>query len=372
MDSLEGRGVTVAERTPPGGTAHSAGGNSAPERPDNRPGPWPAAERFLGLSDEELSAIDPVVMNLAVAKGIPALADLDIGRYVGLVDQWAAEIRALLPDAEIRFARNPAPWNNDPDLSRLGLVAWYLGEVLRVEYREDQRDLERVLYTDPTDLFLNGVMDTRRGTCGNMVLLFVVLARRLGWPVSLACVGPHFIARFDDGQKVLNVEATVSGDGRGLSSPPDRYFVHERSKGRIPQRAVDCGSDLRGLTPREMLAVFFGARARHLENVHCFGDAERDYLVARYLFPRNRQLYINQNQVSVQNSMDLFDPGEKGHPIELATWLRQVVEVAPWTRRTAAAPPGGQIDAPTTTRKDECHVNRCTDAALEAIFGGSG
>jgi len=53
-------------------------------------------------------------------------------------------------------------------------------------------------------------------------------------------------------------------------------------------------------------------------------------------------------------------------------WLRQVVEVAPWTRRKAAPSPGGQIGAPTTTRKDECHVNRCTDAALEAIFGGSG
>jgi len=70
--------------------------------------------------------------------------------------------------------------------------------------------------------------------------------------------------------------------------------------------------------------------------------------------------------------MKLFEPGEKGHLIELAAWLRQVVEVAPWTRRKAAPPRGGQIGAPTTTRKGECHVNRCTDAALEAIFGGSG
>jgi hypothetical protein len=45
---------------------------------------WPRAERLLGLSDEELRQVDPVVMNLAVCKGIPSQANLDIGRYVRL------------------------------------------------------------------------------------------------------------------------------------------------------------------------------------------------------------------------------------------------------------------------------------------------
>jgi regulator of sirC expression with transglutaminase-like and TPR domain len=88
------------------------------------------------------------------------------------------------------------------------LVCWYIDVVLGVAYREDQREAKRILYTDPTDLFINGVMDTARGTCGNMALLHVVLGRRIGLPVSLACVGSHFICRgavtlvaTDDGQR---------------------------------------------------------------------------------------------------------------------------------------------------------------------------
>jgi hypothetical protein len=82
-----------------------------------------------------------------------------------------------------------------------------------------------------------------------------------------------------------------------------------------------------------MLGLFLGLRARHLENTNRMTDAEPDYLLARYLFPTNRCLYIAQNQTSVQCSMDLFEPHEKGHPMELAHWLQDVVRIAPWTRK---------------------------------------
>jgi hypothetical protein len=125
------------------------------------------------------------------------------------------------------------------------------------------------------------------------------VAQASGVALSLACAGPHFICRFDDGKKIINIEASRTG---GFYSPPDEYYRYENIK--IPQRAIDCGSDLRALSSREMLAVFFGARARHLENTNRFAEAEPDYLITRYLFPRNRKLYINQNQVSIQNSME--------------------------------------------------------------------
>jgi hypothetical protein len=79
-----------------------------------------------------------------------------------------------------------------------------------------------------------------------------------------------------------------------------------------------------------MLGLFLEFRARHLENTNRMSDAEPDYLLARYLFPTNRYLYIAQNQVSVQCSMNLFEPHEKGHPVELAHWLQDVVRKAPW------------------------------------------
>jgi len=294
----------------------------------------PSVAGFLALSSEELDRVDPVVMNLVVAKGIPALAELDVNRYVRLADEWADDLRARMPSLEAQFHGSPQCWKNDIDFFRLGLICWYVDVVLGIAYREDQRYVTSVVYTDPTDLFLNGVMDTRRGTCGSLATLHVVLGRRVGLPVSLACAGSHYYCRFDDGAKTINIEATETGRG-GFSSQTDEQLLENHN---LPAKAQQCGSDLRAVTSREMLGLFLGLRARHLENTNRMSEAEPDYLLARYLFPRNRKLYIAQNQTSVQCSMDLFEPDEKGHPVELAEWLRQVVHIAPWTRNIIPTP----------------------------------
>jgi hypothetical protein len=293
------------------------------------------------LAHDDLGSVDPLAMNLVVVKGIPSLADLDIGHYVALADAWAAEIRRCLPEADANFDRQPELWQNDRDFGRLALMCWYVSDVLKTRYREDQKRIARILYTNPGDLFLHGVMDSRQGTCGNMAALHVALGWRMGWPVSLACVGSHFICRFDDGHKTFNIEATNPGEDGTFSSPPDYHYMQQHN---IPQRGVDCGSDLRAVTPRELLGLFVGARARHFENTERFAEAEQDYLLARHLFPNNRCLYIAQNQISVQNSMELFEPGEKGHPTELAEWLQEVVFRAPWRGRVNGKPNGHAVE----------------------------
>jgi hypothetical protein len=75
--------------------------------------------------------------------------------------------------------------------------------------------------------------------------------------VSLACVGPHYICRYDDGATVHNIEATETGRG-GFSSQTDEYIL---AKHKLPALAQACGSDLRSVTPREMLGLFLGLRA---------------------------------------------------------------------------------------------------------------
>jgi hypothetical protein len=63
-------------------------------------------------------------------------------------------------------------------------------------------------------------MDTLQGACGNLSVLHAVLGRRIGLPVSLACAGPHYICRFDDGTEIINIETTNTGNG-GFSSQAD-------------------------------------------------------------------------------------------------------------------------------------------------------
>lgn len=317
-------------------------------------GRWPTVCEFLCMSDQELARVDPVVMSLVVARGIPALACLDLGRYVGIADEWAGDLRDRMPQQEAEFRRTPEAWKNDLDFFRLGVVCWYVDVVLGIAYREEQRSRANIAYTDPNDLFLTGVMDSRRGTCGNMALLHVVLGRRIGLPVSLACVGSHLICRFDDGTKTINIESTDTGRG-GFASPTDDELL---VKYELPRKAQQCGSDLRSVTPREMLGLFLAARARHFENTHHLAEALRDYLLARHLFPRSRQLCIEQTNVSIVRSMQLFEPDETGHPTELGQRLRESFVVAPGTEKIVQ-----RVEKP-----KENHNGNCVDTVLQEMF----
>lgn len=273
--------------------------------------------QLLACSDPELSRADPLVMNLLVAKSVPSLAGLDVARYQRQADQWADCIRTRLPRAEHVFQKTPGDWKNDVRFLRLAVLCEFVDRDLGIKYREDQRDLTVVSYTDPSDLFLNGVMDTRRGTCGNMAALHVAIGWRLGWPVSLACVRSHYICRYDDGTVTYNIEATQAGYG-GFKSDPDAYLIEHYD---LPPKAISSGSDLRAVTPRELLGIFMGFRGRHMRDTGRAEEAEQDYLLARHLFPTNRRLYISATAVAVERSARLFEPGEIGSPQSLADWI---------------------------------------------------
>jgi Transglutaminase-like superfamily len=272
---------------------------------------------FLPLPDEQLGQIDPVQLNLLVAKSIPSLADLNIGKYQLLADEWADGVRKLLPNAERIFRQDPAAWDNDIHLLRLSVLCQYLDETVGIAYNEDQRYVSRIRYTNPSDLFLNGVMDTRQGTCGNMATLYVAIGWRLHWPVSLAAVGTHFVCRFSYEGVKHNIEATHTGRG-GFKTDPDEFLIREK---KLPAIAIRCGSDLRALRPRELLGVFIGARGRHIRDCGRHSEAELDYLLARTLYPTSRSLYINSMALSVARGAKLFEPGEVGSPQNLCQML---------------------------------------------------
>jgi hypothetical protein len=148
----------------------------------------------------------------------------------------------------------------------------------------------------------------------------VAVAWRLGWPVSLACVHSHFIARYDDGQVTHNIEATETGRG-GVSSKTDEAIMTDF---RLPPKAITSGSDLRALKPREMLGCFVGLRARHMRDIGEMAEAERDYLLARYLFPANRYMYYHATGVAIRQSAERFEENEEGSSRGLARELSRV------------------------------------------------
>ncbi|MCX5673919.1 MAG: hypothetical protein NTX87_02825, partial [Planctomycetota bacterium] len=129
---------------------------------------WPHSDapltlgRLLALDDAALEQADVVVLNLAVARGIPSLADLDVARYVRIVDDWTHLFARLLPGMETAFRKAPERWKNDVPLFRVGMLQGFLGHEIGVRYVEEKKHAAGVRYTDPADVFLHGLIDARQ------------------------------------------------------------------------------------------------------------------------------------------------------------------------------------------------------------------
>jgi hypothetical protein len=245
--------------------------------------------QLVEMTDEKLARIDPLLMNLAVAQGIPTLVGLEADCYVRLADRWAEEIRRFTKDTETEFWKSPQDWKNDLDFFRLGILCWYIDEVLGVRYHEDQKyDGPIGGYKDPSHLFLNGVMDTRKGTCANMAALHVALAWRLDWPVYLACIGWHVLARFEGNGDTHNIETTNNGKG-GFHSHSDSYYAQEYGGARYAFRggSLEVGN-LLTMKGRAMLGLFVGMRARHYFDTGSVYEAGCHYQLASHLSPTHK------------------------------------------------------------------------------------
>ena len=269
---------------------------------------------WLALPDSDLEQSDLMAMNLTVAREIPSLSALDIPRCCNIVDQWTRQFASMLPEMEAAFRRTPAKWKNDLRFFRVGMLAGFLGHEIGIRYLEDQKHAQAARYLNPADLFLNGLIDTRQGTCASMPTLHVAIARRLGWPVSLASEKSHFISRYDDGEVHHNIEATNTHPG-GFVSNPDEMYIQRFD---LPRKAISSGSDLRRLSTREMLGVFVAFRARHFLDSGDLDRADRDYALARALIPTHRRTYIAAMMPFLNRGSRLFEPGELGHPNSLA------------------------------------------------------
>ncbi len=204
------------------------------------------------LSNAELERIDPVVMNLAVARGLPEFSNLDDDRYVRELDEWAAEIKHDTERHYYRFLQKPEDFKHSEIEYKISWLASDINAVFKIDY--DLKDLDGAR---PENLFLNGLIDRKVGTCVSMPLLYVALGWRLGYPIKLVSVPTHLFARWDDGVNRINIEATGYGGELSDEAYESEFFVSPRCKDR---------GALESLTPRQMLAQMILARA------HCWAS----------------------------------------------------------------------------------------------------
>jgi len=150
-------------------------------------------------------------------------------RYVSKLDDMAYEIRRRL----ITKKRRPK---------------YYAVEVIN-KYLFDEMGFDSIAEaSNPDDLFLHSVIDSKRGYCLSLSMLYLALGERLGVPLYGVVVPGHFFVRYDDGHTRFNIETT----SRGGTADDDHYI----NKFNVPD--ADRGTIyLNSLNKKQSLGCFF-------------------------------------------------------------------------------------------------------------------
>lgn len=180
-------------------------------------------ENLTKLSEEE---IDIGKVSLILAKEV--YPDLDVERYSKKIDEMVEDVRKLTngstdPDFRIRIMDN----------------YFYLDKGFRYDYEDPYAKKVKNRY-------LNGIMDTKAGSCTTMPMLYLAITQRLGYPIYPVAAPQHLFLRYvAEGFKEDNIE--VTGNGAYVSN---EEFIRDME---IPQRGVDSGTYLETMTYRQLL-----------------------------------------------------------------------------------------------------------------------
>jgi hypothetical protein len=276
-----GRHGTVAPE-PAGTTAGPA--NTPQPTGDSNPSPGAAKlQDLLAMDDQTLDRADPLEVDLAVARTIPGCESLDVAKYKKTVDEWAERVRAETDRHLYKFQQAPGEYKNSQAYFKALVLATVIGQDFHVGY-----DVESVSFDKPSDLFIHGVVDQRRGTCVSLPVMYMAIGYRLGYPIRAVTVPRHLFCRWEDpaaGER-FNIEAAGAG---GLSDYPDEHYKTWPTP--CDPRDIESGSALKTLTMREFLGQKLATRGDYYWHKNQRPEAIESYALAHRLCPANRVLY---------------------------------------------------------------------------------
>jgi hypothetical protein len=241
--------------------------------------------QVLSLDVKRLGAIGVARLNLLCAQGLGGAEDLDIAKELAVLDTWTAAVRSETQRGIYKYHADPAAFNHSEGYFRMLMLITVLQQDFGVSYHPQR--INEPDFTDSRDIFLHGLTNASAstphagGTCVSMPVVYVAVARSLGYPVYLVTTKEHVFARWDGPKERFNIEAT----NQGLSVYPDEYYLTFPSE--LSQTEIDSGAYLRSLSPSEELAVFLVARGYVLEDTGREEEAILAYAAAHMLDPRS-------------------------------------------------------------------------------------
>jgi formylglycine-generating enzyme required for sulfatase activity/regulator of sirC expression with transglutaminase-like and TPR domain len=98
-------------------------------------------------------------------------------------------------------------------------------------YRYTERVDAQGIPLNPAELFLHGMLESKRGYCMNLSLLYLIIGDRLNLPLFGVPLPNHFFVRYVSGNTRINIEATEQG-----VTYPDSFY---RQRFRVPADSTE-------------------------------------------------------------------------------------------------------------------------------------
>lgn len=162
---------------------------------------------FQVAKQEELLALDPNEIDLARGLLLAELGEEQMAKirsYEASIDLMALQIQA-------RFPKEAKP------LEKIRVISDYIFSEMRFRFPPQSLHAKDIdVYT-----FLPSVLDSRRGVCLGVSILYLCLAQRLG--VELEAITPPghiYVRHVSENQDILNIETTA----RGIDVPSEMYL----------------------------------------------------------------------------------------------------------------------------------------------------
>lgn len=228
---------------------------------------------FQELLETEDEQMDIAQISLRIAQEEYPL--ISIERYIECID-WYARV------LEVRIANRREPEAiiqiiNDFLYSELGYTYVKTGYL--------------------KDIYLNDVLDRRKGNCVGMSILFLAIAERLGLPLFGVNVPDHIFIRYDDGETKINVET----GHEGICLNDTFYVAHSLEP--FDTTSVENGCYLKNLTKKEVVSNIFLNLSKTRRKGGQLEEALSDCNKSIILKPNDPAAYCNRGVIYEKRGM---------------------------------------------------------------------
>ena len=137
--------------------------------------------------------------------------------------------------------------------------------------------------------YLNGLLDTKKGSCITLSLLYVAIGQKLGYPIYPVIVPSHFFVRYIDSENSINIETT-----KGTIIKDERYIKDFN----IPKFSIKTGPYMNKMSYKEYISELVAISAiAHFYKNNNYERGLKYMEIASKLRPITPEIYYTKGKM---------------------------------------------------------------------------